>query len=67
MGYEIHIGVQWTVSFISHGTVGYDGQVEWDTYSVKLDGSPTSHSTVGHVRLKHVRVQWMVTHIPHGT
>ena len=59
--------MEWTVSLISHGTVGYDGQVNWDTYSVKLDDSPTSHSTVGHVGLKHTTVQWMVTHIPHGT
>ena len=52
---------------ISHGTVGYDGKVEWDTHSVKLDGSLTSHSIVGYVGLKHTTVQWMVTHIPHGT
>ena len=61
---EIYMRVQWTVPFISYGTVGYDGQVGCDTYSVKLDDSPISRSTVGYVGL---RVQWMVTHIPHGT
>ena len=55
------------VSFIFYDTVEYDGQVEWDTYSAKRDGSPTSHSTVGHVGLKHMTDQWMVTHILHGT
>ena len=44
-------------------TVGYDGQVGWDTYNVKLDDSPTLHSTVGHVGLKHMRVEW--SHISH--
>ena len=47
---------------ISHGTVGYDGKVEWE-----WDSSPTTHSIVRHVGLKHTTVQWMATHIPHGT
>ena len=46
---EIYMRVQWTVPFISYGIVGYDGQVGCDTYSVKLDDSPISRSTVGYV------------------
>ena len=47
--------------------MGYDGQVGWDTSNVKLDDSPISHSTVGYVGLKHMRVQWMVTPISRST